>query len=143
MKKMNKMKSWADHCSSDEEDDVPRVSTLQLSSKDESDSNESDDDEGYHEDGNQGQQLEPTPHFKIPKDPPYTAFIGNLSFEVKDAKHLAYELEQMCISIMGKTVTAIDGRLVRDKATGNSKGFGYVVFSTADEVSELFHFWNC
>ncbi|TXT06917.1 uncharacterized protein COLE_06248 [Cutaneotrichosporon oleaginosum] len=56
----------------------------------------------------------------LPTVPPFTAFIGNLTFETDDA-----ELRD-CFS----ELTPISVRLVKDPATGKSKGFGYVEFST-------------
>ena len=144
------MKSWADHCSSDEEDDIPKVSTLDKSNhsrhldSDHSDNednntngNNGDDDHSSHYDSEEELQMQREKILESLQnnDPPFTAFVGNLSYEVQDAQHLAYELEEMCKHLLGHQVTAINGRLMTDRDTGKKKGFGYVEFETVEDVS--------
>jgi len=126
------MKSWADHCSSDEEsDDVPRVSSLgNLQGLDDNDSDSDHSDEVSEE--------EEVPTYNFPTDPPFTAFVGNIPFDIQDANHLAYELQELCKKTLNKEVTAVNGRLMLDRDTGKKKGFGYVEFETLDDVRFLF-----
>ena len=133
------MNSWADHCSSDEEeDDIPRVSTLQSS-----ENLDALDDELSSDEKEQDIELEEKSHSNLPSEPPYTAFVGNLSFDIQDAKHLAYELEEMCEYFFNRKVTAVDGRLMTDKETGKKKGFGYVEFETIEDVSAFLSWSIC
>lgn len=130
------MKSWADHCSSDEEsDDVPRVSSLgNLQGLDDNDSNSDHSDEVSEE--------EEVPTYNFPTDPPFTAFVGNIPFDIQDANHLAYELQELCKKTLNKEVTAVNGRLMLDRDTGKKKGFGYVEFETLDDLKIIMELNN-
>jgi len=61
----------------------------------------------------------------LPTSPPFTAFVGNLPFDIAQG-----DLEQL---FNGLPVTEV--RIVRDRETGDSKGFGYVEFG--DQASLL------
>lgn len=60
----------------------------------------------------------------LPTVPPFTAFIGNLTFETEDA-----ELRDFFSDIAPTSV-----RLVKDPGTGKSKGFGYVEFGSQADL---------
>ncbi|WBW73197.1 translation initiation factor [Schizosaccharomyces osmophilus] len=60
----------------------------------------------------------------IPSEPPFTAYIGNLSFDLTEAD---------IADFFGDGVTSV--RLVTDPMTERSRGFGYVEFKTADLLS--------
>ncbi|PGH04411.1 hypothetical protein AJ80_08522 [Polytolypa hystricis UAMH7299] len=62
----------------------------------------------------------------LPTQPPYTAHIGNLSFDATQAD--ISELFAEC------SVTSV--RIVDDKLTGAPKGFGYVEFATLDGLKK-------
>lgn len=66
---------------------------------------------------------EPLP---LPTQPPYTAHIGNLSFDATAA-----DISDL---FAGCTVTNV--RIVEDKLTGSPKGFGYVEFETVDDLKK-------
>lgn len=66
---------------------------------------------------------EPLP---LPTQPPYTAHIGNLSFDATTAD--IGELFADC------SVTNV--RVVEDKMTKSPKGFGYVEFETVDGLKK-------
>lgn len=141
------MKSWADHCSSDEEDeDIPRVQVPPQVKESDSESDYSDNEEEEHNNNNRGnnsgsrnnnynRDRNPRPPPVLPTSKPFTAFVGNLSYEIQDAKHLAYELERLCGEKLQKPVTAVDGRLMTDRESGMKKGYGYIEFDTVEDVS--------
>ncbi|EPX74008.1 transaltion initiation factor [Schizosaccharomyces octosporus yFS286] len=60
----------------------------------------------------------------IPSEPPFTAYIGNLSFDLTEAD---------IADFFGEGVTSV--RLVTDPMTERSRGFGYVEFESADLLS--------
>lgn len=62
----------------------------------------------------------------FPTQPPYNAYVGNLPFSGTEA-----DLESL---FAGLGVSAV--RLVRDRDTDQSKGFGYVEFSDAKSLQE-------
>lgn len=63
---------------------------------------------------------------KVPRNPPYTAYVGNLPFDTDD--HNIVEM------FSPKEVKEV--RLLNDKDTGKFKGYGYVEFYTADGLIE-------
>lgn len=62
------------------------------------------------------------PDIPIPNQPPYTAFIGNLSFEVTEG-----DIERF----FGNTKSV---RILVDPQTGKPKGFGYVEFEEREDL---------
>jgi translation initiation factor 4B len=62
---------------------------------------------------------------KIPTQPPFTAFVGNLPFDVEENDlHALFSSE---------TDSIIQTKLIKDRE-GKSKGFGYVEFKTQDAL---------
>ncbi|EAW14494.1 translation initiation factor 4B [Aspergillus clavatus NRRL 1] len=66
---------------------------------------------------------EPLP---LPTQPPYTAHVGNLSFEATSAD----------ISDLFADCSVTNVRIVEDKLTRSPKGFGYVEFETVDGLKK-------
>lgn len=62
------------------------------------------------------------PELPLPTSPPFTAHIGNLSFDAASE-----DIEQLFGDC---SVTSV--RVVEDKLTGAPKGFGYVEFATQE-----------
>jgi len=65
---------------------------------------------------------EPVP---LPTQPPFTAFIGNLSFEVR---------EDNLFNFFGSDCKVLNVRLLSNKETNKSKGFGYVEFEDLESL---------
>eukprot|EP00804_Cyclotella_cryptica_P005505 CCRYP_003028-RA/>CCRYP_003028-RA protein AED:0.27 eAED:0.27 QI:238/1/1/1/1/1/3/156/552 len=87
----------------------------------------------------------------LPTNPPFTAYVGNLHRDViGNSKDLWGELEKM-LEDLGCTVQ-VDGevvpikivgtRLITDRSTGQSKGFGYVEFGTPEELLVFLNLGN-
>jgi len=70
---------------------------------------------------------EPLP---LPTEPPYTAHVGNLSFDATDA-----DISELFVDC---GVTNV--RIVEDKLTRSPKGFGYVEFETVDGLKKALDF---
>lgn len=62
----------------------------------------------------------------FPTQPPYTAYVGNLPFDKVES-----DLEEL---FSGMAISSV--RLMRDRDTGSSKGFGYVEFSDDASLRE-------
>lgn len=144
---MANIKSWADHCSSDEESDDERIapppSGLPGSSSfgqlNQLDDNESDDNNQEEE---EIPYEEPPPkEYILPSQPPYTAFIGSLPFSLNSTNDLGHEIVDLLRSrdvekdLGGVDVRVRDVRLMTDRETGKNRGYGYVEFDTPEEVS--------
>ncbi|BGP28051.1 translation initiation factor eIF-4B [Rhodotorula toruloides] len=67
----------------------------------------------------------PRAEVPFPTAPPYTAFVGNLSFETSEA-----EIEDFFTGLSVKSVRLVTGM------DGKPRGFGYVEFETADSLSQ-------
>ncbi|KAI9173106.1 Eukaryotic translation initiation factor 4B [Blastocladiella emersonii ATCC 22665] len=67
------------------------------------------------------------PQKPLPTGPPYTAFVGNLSYEVDDDTlgSFFYEVGQCEI---------VQPRVVRDRESGQPKGFGYIEFADIESL---------
>ena len=133
---MSNIKSWADASSDEESDDDARIapppSGLPGSSS-----------YGHLQPAEESEEedFELPPRFDISQLPdrgPYTAFLGNLPFDVRDSHDLGEELMRMFQSRPEpecKGIQITDARLMLERDTGRPKGFGYVEFAKAQEVS--------
>eukprot|EP00126_Sphaerothecum_destruens_P008421 Sdes_comp20206_c0_seq1m13528 len=76
------------------------------------------------------ENTEPTPLdlTRVPKNPPFTAFVGNLSYDIKEE-----DLRQF---FEGFPIVSV--RIPKNDAdmSGRSRGYGYVEFETADSLIE-------
>lgn len=76
--------------------------------------------------------------FILPEYPPYTAFIGNLAFSVKDPQELADKISQLVKTRFGEDIVITAQRVAIDwKDNNKHKGFGYVEVETLEHVSWL------
>ncbi|GJN94246.1 hypothetical protein Rhopal_007320-T1 [Rhodotorula paludigena] len=65
----------------------------------------------------------PRAEVPIPREPPYTAFVGNLAFEVGEP-----DLEDFFQGLAVKSIRLVTG------PDGKPRGFGYVEFDTVDDL---------
>jgi hypothetical protein len=143
------MKSWADHCSSDEEsvddvqddfqnqtlDDPPQVIEAHQQLPD-----------AIGEEGAGGEHPEephgddaapPAPQERVydfPDKPPFTAFVGNLAYTIKEGEDLKQAIADVAHERLGAKINVIGGRIGVDRRDGRHRGFGYVEVETLDEV---------
>lgn len=143
---MSNIKSWADHCSSDEESDdsdriAPPPSGLPGStSYHDLVAPDSDEEDDY---------IIPPRQFDIPTEPPFTAFLGNLHNELRTNNDLGRELDILLNRRRLEAINATNGqvlgivritsaRLMIDKTTNTSRGYGYCEFDTPEEVCNYY-----
>jgi hypothetical protein len=125
--------NWAD--SSDDEDE-----TFFAPENNPPVPNEPNQDEEYeeHEADEPPESGRARKDFVLPERPPYTAFIGNLAFSVKDPLELAEKISNLVKSRFGEDIVITAQRIAIDwKDNNNHKGFGYVEVETLDHVSSL------
>ena len=127
---MPNITSWADASSDEDSDDeriAPPPSYLPGQQQD-----ESEEEEEY---------IPPEKQFDLPTHPPFTAFVGNIPNKLRSNQEFGDELDFMLnkrrVMVEGRGVLkAREVRLMIHRDTGESKGFGYVEFDSADEVCE-------
>ena len=147
------MRSWADHCSSDEdtddndeeqEQDQEQTFDAAFSEKAQIDDEEgpnSGTGAGANSEGGPGQQQQQqqTRTYDFPEHPPFTAFVGNLSFDIQETSKLQQGLADVVFDRLGERVNVLGGRISYDR-DGNNKqhrGFGYVELETLDQVRNV------
>ena len=94
---MSNIKSWADASSDEESDDeriAPPPSNLPGSTS-YSNLNNQDDDDDDHEEEELAGQMEKDYSFIFENPPPYTAYIGNLSYDMKTSDEFGAEVEKL------------------------------------------------
>ena len=149
------MKSWADHCSSDEEslDDVGDMEEqLQNQTFDEKEEPapqpeeveaeapaEEEAEEATKEQAPPQQEQEKPKErvYDFPDKPPFTAFVGNLSFNIKDPEELKAAIAEVAMARLNVQINVIGGRIATDRRDGKPRGFGYIEVETLDEVRTL------
>jgi RNA recognition motif-containing protein len=111
---------------------------------------DSDDDE-YHPANQQVQQqlqqpVEPEPEseeepapppekeYNWPKEPPFTAYVGNLGSSVKDSEEMNRAVTDLLHQRFQTQVTIVNSRLAIDRQENKPRGFGYLEVKTADDV---------
>ena len=73
----------------------------------------------------------------MPTEAPYTAHIRNVAFNIKDEEDFGNKIEMLVkFRYQGsKRVKVTGARLGIDRETGKRRGYGYIEFATAEEVS--------
>ena len=144
---MSNIKSWADHCSSDEESDDDRIapppSGLPGSSSYGGLNQLHEEESDEHEEELFDHEPPPPKEYVLPDGhaPPYTAFIGSLPFDLRNSNDLGAEVEGM-LQKREPGVRIRDVRLMTERDTGKSRGYGYVEFDTPEEVRIMMLYMN-
>ena len=137
------IKSWADHCSSDEEDSVHDDHVAQEIAEEAAAKLGVDDaavpvhsDEVVPSDGG---GPPPAKTYDFPSQPPFTAFVGNLSYQINENPLLVEAVQNLADERLEQPVKILGGRIAyhRQNNNGNHRGFGYVEVETLDQVSTL------
>ena len=119
----NNIKSWGDVSSDDDSDDDVRPPPRPIPSYD-SNGHDNEDDDVV--------PVATKPHYTIPPNPPYTSYIGNISYEIRNTSELCTEVREM---LNRRNVTGFStARLMLDRDTDRSKGYGYIEFQSGKEV---------
>ena len=138
------MKSWADHCSSDEdtddnysvedEDDQQQGAEEQTFDAAFSDKVQVDDEEGPNSGGANSDGGPRT--YDFPDRPPFTAVVENLSYDVQESSQLQQSLADVVFDRLGERVNILGGQISYDRDSNNRqhRGFGYVELETLEQV---------
>lgn len=133
------MKNWADHCSSDEEsvDEIDQVAEQVQAQK------LADEPAATEEAVDTIDAIDPAPMedappagprtYVFPDKPPFTAFIGNLAYSLKDPEELKEAVTKCAVDTLGQEIKILGARISFDR-TGKHRGFGYLELETLEEV---------
>jgi len=135
------MKSWAD-CSSDEDtDDNYSVDSedqnAEQSTEDAFSAKVKIDD---NEEGPDGEGTgQPVRTYDFPDRPPFTAFVGNLSYDIQESSQLQKALADVVFDRLGERVNVLGGRISYDRDSKNRqhRGFGYVELETLEQLKTV------
>mmetsp|Transcript_50496 Transcript_50496/g.56340 ORF Transcript_50496/g.56340 Transcript_50496/m.56340 type:complete len:522 (+) Transcript_50496:136-1701(+) len=127
-------KSWADCSSDEEEDDYSVDSPDQEEALDTAASNKLHID---NENSPNQEMQQSSRTYDYPDQPPFTAFVGNLSFDVQEASYLRQALADVVQDRLGgERINTIGGQICYDRNSKNKqhRGFGYVELETLEEL---------
>mmetsp|Transcript_80181 Transcript_80181/g.232818 ORF Transcript_80181/g.232818 Transcript_80181/m.232818 type:complete len:332 (+) Transcript_80181:223-1218(+) len=139
------MKNWADHCSSDEEsfDGI----TEQLEAQKLEEEVQAEDEAAGAADA-EGAPVEevhggpPAPRtYDFPTSPPFTAFVGNLAYSVKEPHDLEEAMAKCASEKFGKDFKFLGARVAYGR-DGKHLGFGYLEVETLDDLKQLMELNN-
>lgn len=111
------------------------------------------DDEHHHHPANQAppepepkepkeevfeeQKPPPPKEYDWPTEPPYTAYVGNLPFAIKESDDLSRGVEDLVQDRFQTPITIVQSRLALDREDGRPRGFGYLEVETVEDVSNV------
>jgi len=134
------IKSWAD-CSSDEDtDDNYSVESEEQAKEQTLDAAFSEkvqvDGQGPNEAGGPEQQPPQVRTYDFPDRAPFTAFVGNLSYDIQESSQLQQALADVVFERLGQRINVLGGRISFDRNSENRqhRGFGYVELETLEEL---------
>lgn len=113
------------------------------------DSESDDDSAGQHHPANQVQpepepeqeeseEEEPPPppkEYDWPSEPPFTAYVGNFPYKIKDSDELSRGIEHLLHDRFQASVRIVKSRLAMDRQENRPKGFGYLELESLEDVS--------
>lgn len=139
------MKSWADHCSSDEEslDDLPeqmeaqKLADIEPAVEPTTDAPPPTTTED-EVDGTAAEEAPPAAPrtYDFPDGPPYTAFIGNLAYSLKDPEELMAAVKQCALEVLGQDINLLGARISFGR-DGSHRGFGYLELESLEQLKLL------
>jgi RNA recognition motif-containing protein len=148
------VKNWADHDSSDEEDltpeerqvQIPLVNPvdvrLQAELPSEANTHHAERDGQGHSDSHAGEPPPPRT-YDFPTEAPYTAYVGNLAYNMTEANDLGDALTDVAKERLGLEITVVHARVMMDRQNGapgdkpRHRGFGYVEVETLEMLTKL------
>jgi len=115
-------------------------------------SDSDDDSVGQHHPANQVQEepepkeeeeavieeeVPPPKEYNWPTEPPFTAYVGNLPYSIKDSDDLSRGIEDILHDRFQASVRIVQSRLAIDRQENRPRGFGYLEVETLEDVSVL------
>jgi hypothetical protein len=151
------VKNWADHDSSDEEDLLTPEEQIKIPIESggmnhindrhelvEGPSSTDNNNNNNHQDSNAPPEEPPPPRtYDFPTEAPFTAYVGNLAYNMIEANDLGDALVDLAKERLGLEIKVVHARIMMDRqnaAPGDKprhRGFGYVEVETLDQLKKL------
>jgi translation initiation factor 4B len=135
------MKSWADHCSSDEESLDGLPDEMEAQTFDEAPAPAAAEEEQHTASPHREEAGAVPPAapktYEFPTEPPFTAYIGNLPFSISDPVDLEHLVAEAAKKRLGQEIPISNGRIVTNRHDGRPRGFGYLEVDSLDHVSSF------
>ena len=133
------VKGWADHCSSDEEDDDHETTGVMNVivggppvTEDLKPQAEPQGDEEVPRTTAEERVYE------YPTEPPFTAYVGNLAYSIVDPQDLAAEVKALASEKLHVSIHVVNARVMKDRHNNDRpRGFGYVEVETVEMLQQL------
>jgi hypothetical protein len=130
------MKGWADHSSSEDEDEAPERFNLTVEEigkpPEEPQERQAQQEAKVH-------KSRPPKTYVYPTEPPFSAFVGNVAFSIVDPNDLANELVKITKEKLGVDIVIENPRIVMDRHSEKQqhRGFAYVQVQNVDQLKAL------
>jgi C1A family cysteine protease len=118
-----KMQSWADIASDSDDDEYHPANKVQ------------EPEPEPEPEPEEEPEPPPTKSYDWPSDPPFTAYVGNLAFSVKDADEMTSGVTNLLQQRFQAQISIVNSRLAIDRQENKPRGFGYLEVETVDDVS--------
>ena len=91
------------------------------------------------EDNNNNNDARAPRTYDLPTGPPYTLFVGNLSYSIKDGRQLGESIRELVRNRMKQDLSIVKGRIGaggggNNGQNSNHRGYGYVEVGSLEEV---------
>ena len=126
------MQSWADIASDSDDDSVGQhhpANQVQHQEEEEEDVVREEEVVEIPE------EAQPPKEYDWPSEPPFTAYVGNLPYSIKDSDDLSNGIQDLLHDRFQANIRIVKARLAMDRQENRPRGFGYLEVETLEDVS--------
>jgi hypothetical protein len=130
------VKNWADHCDSDEEDHNELVEEKEVHSV----AMEGDVEVPTSPSPNEKAPPSRVRDYEYPTEPPFQAFVGNLTFAISHEQDLIQGVTSLVSSLLNAEISVVRARIMKHHSHPSNnphRGFAYVEVSSLDDLQTL------
>lgn len=127
------MQSWADIASDSDDDSVG----MHHPAKQQPQEPEPEKEEQLEQPDEKEEEAPPPKEYDWPTEPPFTAYVGNLPYSIKDSDELTHGIEDLLHDRFQATARIERSRLAIDRQENRPRGFGYIELETVEDVSDF------
>jgi hypothetical protein len=141
----NMVKGWADHSSSEEEEEFEH-STAFVELDAPLDAGKGSDQPQIHPpDGDEHEAIFVERTYEYPTEPPYTAYVGNLSYSITDSPMFVDAMTKLVLEQLQVEMKFKNARMFSDPSSNYTRhrGFGYIEVETVEDLQKLMELNKC